>query len=334
MAVNSDFRQAFFIGQECWRNNDYKNARYWYEISIQDSEFKEKSLSKLIQIEIREGKYSKARKMLNENRNLSSSALLQVYGLLENVENKFEQSKRYYSMCMANPKMQYISLQALAKLYIQTGDYSIAEKMYEALLVNNNFTIQSKIGLICLYMLESIFLKAQSLLLEIDLSTLTPKLLQHFRILDTYIKYFLGQLKYSDAGTSQLKGYMTYRLFDKSDETLMRHIDRHKDQSLKHTNGCFFKYIDTKKLLYDARDIIQDMNGNHFEVSDMYRFRLDEPIGFKGDEITSDLCAVRLIGTKDIIKMYPVLLSDEFDKEGLSTSKELKLKRLQGGNKR
>lgn len=73
------------------------------------------------------------------------------------------------------------------------------------------------------------------------------------------------------------------------------------------------------------------MNANHFEVSDMYRFRLDTPIGYKGDLITSDICVVTMIGTKDIITMYPVSLSDEFDKEGMSTSKELKLKRLQGG---
>ena len=73
------------------------------------------------------------------------------------------------------------------------------------------------------------------------------------------------------------------------------------------------------------------MTANHFEVSDMYRFRLDTPIGYKDDLITSDLCVVTIIGTKDIITMYPVSLSDEFDKEGLATSKELKLKRLQGG---
>lgn len=63
----------------------------------------------------------------------------------------------------------------------------------------------------------------------------------------------------------------------------------------------------------------------------MYRFRLDAPIGFKGDEETSDLCVVTMIRAKDILTMYPVLLSDEFDNEGMSESKELSLKRKQGG---
>lgn len=66
----------------------------------------------------------------------------------------------------------------------------------------------------------------------------------------------------------------------------------------------------------------------------MYRFKLDSPTWYKGNIITSDLCVVTMIGTKDIITMYPVSLSDEFDKERFSTSEQLKLKRLRRGVKR
>lgn len=38
-----------------------------------------------------------------------------------------------------------------------------------------------------------------------------------------------------------------------------------------------------------------------------------------------------MIGTKDILTMYPVLVSNEFDQEGMSLSKPLLLKRKQGG---
>ena len=60
----SNLQQAFFNGQECWKNNDYLNARYWFEISYHDNNFKIESLAKLIQIEIREGKYAKARETI------------------------------------------------------------------------------------------------------------------------------------------------------------------------------------------------------------------------------------------------------------------------------
>lgn len=331
MALNNDFRQAFFNGQECWKKNDYVNARYWFEISVNDSNFKDDSLSKLIQIEIREGKYSKARQILIENKDINSVALKQVYGLLENIENNFEQSKKYYSECMADPSMQYKSLLAMAKLYTQTGDYEVARKMLETLRLNQKFYIQATIGLVTLNIFEHNFFDAQKLMSELNESNLTPKLMQHYRILDSYIKYFLGQLRVSDNKFDPTRDYMIYRLFDHSEDTLLNHIERHRNQAEKETNGCFFRYTDTKKLLHDVRDRIEDMNANHFELSDMYRFRLDTPIGYKGDLITSDVCVVTIIGTKDIITMYPVSLSDEFDKEGLSTSKELKLKRLQGG---
>jgi len=117
---------------------------------------------------------------------------------------------------------------------------------------------------------------------------------------------------------------MIYRLFNHSDKVLMNHIRRHCNQKLRNTVACFLPHIDIKKLLYEARDRIEDMNANHFEFSDMYRFRLDSLIGYKGDLDTSDLCVATLIDTKDIITMYPVLLSEEFDIEGLATSEELR----------
>lgn len=333
MTLNIDSKQAFFNGQECWKKNDYINARYWFEISYHNDHFKIESLSKLIQIEIKEGKYAKAREILNNHQDINSPILKQIYGLLENIENNFEQSKKYYSECMHTPDMQYQSLLALAKLNVQTGDYDIASKMYQTLQLNPKFYIQSTIGLICLNILEKNFDDAKQYIMKIDQSKLTPKLTQHYRILNAYIKYFLGQLKASDNKYDPIRDYMIYRLFNHSEETLLFHIEKHRNQLEKMTNGCFFKYTDIKRLLLDAREKIENMNGNHFEVSDMYRFRLDTPIGYKGEFITNDLCVVTMIGTKDIITMYPVSLSDEFDKEGLSTSEQLKLKRLQGGIK-
>ena len=96
MTSNIDYRQqAFFNGQKCWNNSDYIKARYWFKISYHDDNFKIESLSKLIQIEIREGKYAKAREILNKNQDINSPVLKQIYGLLENIENNFEQSKKY-----------------------------------------------------------------------------------------------------------------------------------------------------------------------------------------------------------------------------------------------
>ena len=332
MTQNS--RESYFKGMDCWRHNDYINARRWFEISYNEPEFREESLYKLIQIDLREGKYAKVRKLLKENIENQTVRLKQAYGLLENIENNYESSKRYYSECMAEPKMQNRVLLSIAKLYIQTGNHQVARKMFETLQLNKYYNTQSTTGLICLNILEGNYKDAEKLLKEIDERRLTPKLYQHYQILNMYVKYFQGNLKTSDNHFDPVKEYMIYRLFDNSDETLLNHIQRHTNQRDRKSNGCFFEHTDLKKLLSDAREKIENMNSNHFEFSDMYRFRLDNPIGFKGSEITSDLCVATIIGTKDILTMYPVLLSDEFDKEGFSTSKELMIKRNYGGIKK
>lgn len=326
-------REAYYNGLDSLRNQDNVKARYWFEMAYKNPKFKDSSLSKLMQINLREGKYAKVRKMLEDNHENNSIKLKQVYGLLENIENNFEASKQYYSQCMVDPDMQNKSLLAIAKLYIQTGDNEVARKMLETLQLNKKFNVQSIISLICLNILEQNYTDAYKLLKTIDQYQLTPKLNQHYKILNIYLLYFLGKLNMSQNNFDPVREYMAYRLFDSSDETLIRHIQRHNNQREKATNGCFFKHMNFKKLLYDVRNQMEIMNPNHFELSDMYRFRLDTPIGFKGEEITSDICVSTMIGTKDIITMYPVLLSDQFDKEGMSTSKQLMLKRSQGGKK-
>lgn len=332
--MTQNMSEIYYNGMNSWKNNDYINARKYFEISYNASEFKNDSLSKLLQIDLREGKYNKVRKLLEENIENQTVQMKQVYGLLENIENNFEASKKYYSACMVDPKMQNKALLSIAKLYIQTGDNEVARKMSETLQLDNYFKIQSTIDLICLNILEQNYNDAQSLLKGIDEKRLTPKLYQHYRILHMYIQYFQGKLNSSNNYFDPVKDYMIYRLFDHNEEILLNHIQKHMNQRDRDSNGCFFKYIDLKKLLSDARERIEGMNANHFEVSDMYRFQLDTPIGFKGDDITSDLCVVTMIGTKDIITMYPVLLSDKFDKEGFSISKELMHKRNIGGTKR
>lgn len=126
-------KDAYFKGIEFWNNNDYINARYYFEKAYKyNGEFGDLSLSKLIQIDLREGKYAKVRNLLWNNQS-DAIEFKQVYGLLENIENNFEKSKTYYSQCMIDPDMQNKSLLAIAKLYIQTGDNEVARKMLKTL---------------------------------------------------------------------------------------------------------------------------------------------------------------------------------------------------------
>ena len=234
---------------------------------------------------------------------------------------------------MSNSLMQRQALMSLAKLYIQTGDYDIAESMLETLEFDNNSIVQSIISMINLCILKQDFDRAYKLLISIDKSKLSPKQVEHYRVTNIYLLYLLGKLKKENLNPKWSNNYTLYRFLDSSDESLVKHIGRHKAQRLKYSKGCFFEDTDIVSLIAESTTKIATINANHFETSDMYRFHLDKPIGFMGDCVTNDLCVVTLLGTKDIITMYPVLLSDEFDIEGNSHSEELKLKRLRGINK-
>jgi len=318
---------AYYKGIKAFNNNDNITARYFLEQAYNNLELKKESLLKILNIDLKEGKYSKVRKCLKENEDCNDIRFKQIYGILENIENNFEASKQYYNDCMLDLEMQNKSLLAIAKLYIQTGDYDIARKMLETLLLNKKFYIQAVFGIISIDILEGKYEEGYTLLKTIDEKNLYPKILHHYRVLNMYLLYFMNDLSKINNTFDPLKDYMIYRLFDNSEDFLLENISKHLNQNERESNGCFFKYTNLKQLLYDAQDRISSMNANHFEFSDMYRFKLDTPIGFKGDEITSDLCVVTMLGTKEILTMYPVLLSDEFDREGMCTSKQLMIKR-------
>ncbi len=325
-------RADYFSGESFFRKNDYVRARRCFASAIEDIQFREKSLSKLVRIEMKEGNFDQARSLLNEYQYIDGGYLKINYGILENEENNFERSKAYYSECMEYPEFQNTALLSLAKLYMQTGDYEIARKMFETLQQDSDFFFRATTGLFSLAVLERDFFECERLLNLIDTSKLTANMKKYYRRLDVYTKYFLGKLKLSDCDSFD-NDYMISRLFADSDDLLLSHTSRHQDLSKKMTVGCFLPDIDLKKLLMDARVRLEEMNGNHFTFFDMYRYRLDTPIGYKGETLTSDLCVTTILGTKDIITMYPISLSSEFDKEGASRSEKLKLKRLQGGRK-
>lgn len=308
---NHIYSDAYNNGKMYIRKNEDLNARKCFEMAANSFKFRNNALWQIINLDIREGKYHHARKLLEENYAEYPSSFSKAYGLLENIENNFEASKSYYAPKIQNIKYRNDNLIGMAKLYIQLGDYQDARAIFEFLLSEESYVIQVSIDLVCLNILEQNYEQAFTILNGIDKQKLSEKLLQHYKSLNRYLLYLLGKRR-NPSG---------------SKEGLLQHLKIHKDQRNKATKGCFFEDIDLQKLVNEARERIEGLNPNHFEVSDMYRFHMDQPIGFKGEETTNDLCVVTYLESKDIITMYPVKLSDKFDREGMSTSEELKRKR-------
>lgn len=320
-------KYALEMGNHFFSKKNYVMAKYYFSISIKSSKYISESLYKLILIEIKVGNYLNARKMLNENL-LNNTQLIQLYGLLESIENNFLQSRKYYSECLEESDMKNSSLFSIAKLDVQIGDYLVAKNRFESLKDNKSFYLDSTFQLVFLNMINHNYLEAKRLMKEINLSKLSYELRRHYRLVYMHIMYFLGELDENLCRSDIRSTYMIDRLFGDKEELTINHIMEHTKQIKRDTFGCFFEEVCLKELLYSVKEKIKNMNANHFGLTDSYRFSLDSPIGYNNGIVTSDICVTTIIGTDDIINMYPVLLSNEFDKEGFLMSDELRLKRL------
>ena len=316
-----DWDLVYNNGLNFYINGDYGNARNLLEQIVIDNEneYRKKALIILIKINLNEGKYALARKLLDDNKDLDQYSILLICGKLELIEYNYNASKDYYNQGFnGNVIMQHNALLYMANVYMQLGDYAIAEKMFETLLNDKKFGVQAIFGLMSLSILKGDYDTAYKLLLSIKTEELSPKLLKQYNDNKIYILNLLGELdKYKNQFDS--RSYLIPRLLDSSnDELILAHIARHKRLSNKMTNGCFFQYLDLESLYNDTQNIILQMHGNHYGITDMYMLRLLEPIGYKGNELTTDICVTTFLGTKDIVTIHPVSLSDKFDSEGFS----------------
>lgn len=326
---NTDYNQIVSNGLKCYDLGDYVNARKWFNISINNPKYRDISLLKLIKIEIKEGKYKVAREIL-KNAPINNILVTKLYGLLENIEYNFEASKDYYGKCMRQESLQYKSLLSIAKIYMQLGDYEIARKMFETLRLTKDYYIRASTGLFSCSILEGDYKSAKKIVDEIDFKYILGTSKKYYERMLILAKYFLNELNKRDAFNSQDNFYIISRLLDKNDDILLNHLEKHHSQNKKSLSGYFMEELDIKDILDEVKTKMDNVNPNHFEIVDLYPITLDEPVGFIDGYVTRDTCIVTNIGTKDIITMYPILLSDEFDRESLSTSKELRIKRMQG----
>lgn len=275
---------------------------------------------------IKQSRYDLARNLLEKEDINNNYSLLMTYGLLENSENNYDKSIEYFSECMNDCSIQKQALLSLGKTYVQLGEFDIARKIFETVRLDEHLFLQAMFELIYLNILKGDFYKAKELLDELYLYPLNSSFRKYYRKASLLIRYYLGELK-NDANFSS---YLQERLVNPDEEIIIEHLKKHCNQEDRYTYGCFFPDIDLEQLLDIAKNKIKNLNANYYSSSCYYRFSLDREIGFKGDKVTNDICVVTILGTKEILSIYPVSLSKKFNQEGYQESEKLNLKRLKG----
>lgn len=282
--------------------------------------FEETPCSSIIQdidLALHTGNYEKARTLINKIND--NQKRLKYFSMIENIEYNFNNSIELYNQYMTT-KIGYEQNLTLARLNIQLGNYEKARKILESIVGNDKWGGIAKLYIICIDILEKEYRRALPLVDSDD-----HNLSYYYKTLSCFIKKKLYiYVPKNNLGDEKLENMLSLILDPNNEKLILNNIDK--------TYGNLFPLsLDKSLLLNDVKSKIQNMNGNHFRIYDTYRFHLDYPVGIINGEKTSDICVTTFLGTKDIITMYPIRLSSDFNLEGNLYSQELKRKRLVKG---
>ena len=316
----------FTAGVEKYKSKDYIGSLEYFKLNLQERPYDINSLFYLIRANTRINNFKEARKIYADNFKLldaNKSNGINDLVTLELAETNYlaalDLIYKYLNQCQ-----DLFTLKELARVNINLGNFTVARKIYETLILSDNerIKLQSFLYLMSFYMQIGDYEKAAYYCYSLDL--------------DAYFKYYPKFNYFSfksrlDAvlGKVYKDFYVPNILKTHDEELLINHIKEHCNPEDRNTIGCFKKDLDIPKLLTKVREILPLINGNFSDDSIIYYYRLDEPIGYRCGNETNDLCIVKHCSGQ-ILSMYPCYLSDKFNEEGWLTSEKLRLKRERG----
>lgn len=315
-----EFKRAVSFSKD---SKNRKRAIDLFTIALEDRNYRVQSVNYLVDLYLKNGNYLQAREILRTYGNESNLFFL---AKLENVENNYQKSKYYYQK-VNNIHMQQRVKLALARNEFQLGNYEKGRELLDELKEDRRYIVQVLFDKCRSYILEKNYEAGYEILHRLKTDKMVEQQLKEYNDLNVYLSYFLGRIDEYKIEEDSNIGYWQYRFFFDNDKVLLSHIAHHKNARLYPDLTQFINTIDLEKLLDEIRERIPSLNPNRFNWEDRYMFHMDKVIGYVDGTLTNGICVDSVFGTDKILTMYPVLLSDEFDREGNGTSERLRRKR-------
>ena len=203
------------------------------------------------------------------------------------------------------------------------GEYNIATCILESLRYDSNYQDIATLNLIEIYVLEGKYEYALKVLNNIEISDNAPK--EYLANLKR-IRYIIlnCQNKLNQLDTKDLE-YNVSRLLENNEDNLIKHLqEKHLSSNDKRGVGYFFKDTDFHELIENVKKELVNYQASYLRLSERRIIELPFEVGVVDTIRTSNLGVINFIGTDNIITMYPVLVSNEFDIEN-NRSKLLKI---------
>ena len=288
--VGQDLYELKYVSEN---KNHFSKILFQIRKNLNSIAFQEKLAS--FRSYIKTGDFKNARSVV------SKTNLLEV-GSIDFLEYNFERSITAFEQLSSKKNTRKVGMINVAKGMAQLDNVDEARKILDNITKVNDIEICFQSAYLSI--LEGDFKNAWILLGRIDCRKLSFNQLTEYRNVLYFLKQKLNNLSNMDMELACNENLLVSGILKPNDEnTILSNI-----MLMEQRNGRYFdNSIDKRKLMNLAQRQIGSLNPVHNGIFDEYRFNLND---------ICDICVVTTVGTKDIISMYPVILSDEFDIEG------------------
>lgn len=324
-STNPSFNELYAMGCSYLDMGNYKVAKDIFKIFLENPDFRQSACNRLITIAISENNYQEVRKLVQEVEEARPEFYASSKAKLELREYNYQSSLALYEKLMQYPQRQNEALFGIANIQRALGEKQSARNLYALLQEDSEFSFQVLMELSGMDLEEENYKAVKQRLGKFSTRTLPSS--QKVRVnnikqlVDTKCKNENFQTNPFNANTQ----YALSRFFALDDGSLYRHLEKHMEGF--NSKEYFLKYINMPALVDVVKEKMKIFNPYFTGVSNRYYIAMDSTIGFKVDTYTNHLCACTYAGSENILTMYPILLSKEFNKEGYLENKKVLEKR-------
>ena len=291
-------REAFSKGYNYFLNHNYEQALKQLLIAKQDEANQEEILFMLSVIQMNFNNFVEARNLLDGNYDILYKKFADLYATLELIEYNYGKSLEIITDSFSYDNKYPKKLMILGDIYMQLGEYDIARKIYETLVLKTDYNTQATLKLIYLNILERNYSYAEKLFLSLNPTEVQKDLYERLR---DVILFFNSKLtkRYK---VSKNHAYYVSRLLSDDDKDLILHIKRHVGKENAQYGSYFFHDINLEKLVLMVRNRIKSLNPRYENNSCDYKISFPNKIGYASNQTTDSIKVVTDLGTYFTIK--------------------------------
>ncbi|MCR5787756.1 MAG: hypothetical protein K6G37_01560 [Bacilli bacterium] len=291
--------ETFIRAYTLYAQNEFKDAKLKFQ-SLYGTKYGYDSKYRVATIEFKEGDNNLAMQLLSELHDTPLNSVARIYeGIILDSEGFHEEAlSTYLDVLNVDKKIDQHVYVSIANALSNLGRYDEARKYLD--MVTDGNLPSAVYYKICNDIYESKYMNA---LKKID---------EYQEIRDykgTQIWYYV-YTKIFDKKNDIPESYFFKQVRKHKDKQVIDHIEKHLEiDESKPVHTTFYNNVDIHDLYFYAREVIKSLDFSYKSFNDFYILKADYPIASIHGAETSYMCVVTLPGTKDIITMYPMIVS-------------------------